>query len=70
MKKFLSFFLALVMVFAMMSFAAADAGTFTGVGDGKIFPRKRLPQDVALVVVKNLQNGGEKDDQHDHFQSF
>ena len=35
MKKLLAVFLALMMVIAMMGFAAAEAGTFTGVGDGK-----------------------------------
>jgi len=34
-KKLLAVFLALMMVIAMMGFAAAEAGTFTGVGDGK-----------------------------------
>ena len=62
MKKFLSFFLALVMVFAMMSFAAADAGTFTGVGDGKngagsIEVEVDVNEEGAVTDVRVTKNG-------------
>ena len=62
MKKLLAVFLALVMVIAMMSFAAADAGTFTGVGDGKngagtIEVEVDVNEDGAVTDVRVTKNG-------------